>query len=129
MADGIVVPYTSSVGSQFLINFKEFESQEDFSIPVIDVSLILVEAKDEAIGMRDLIAISRIVSDFLNNNKVVLYYYCDHSSDDIFISERHQGMSPVICEAERGKGLRPSSIASLGIIDTESMSEASCTAN
>lgn len=94
MADDIVVPYTSSVGSQFLINFKEFELQEDFSIPVIDVSLILVEAKGEAIGLRDLIAISRIVRDFLNNNKVALYYYCDHSSDDIFISERHQRMSP-----------------------------------
>ena len=94
MADDIVIPYTSSVGSQFLINFKEFESQEDFSIPVIDVSLILVVDKEEAIGMKDLIAISRIVRDFLNDNKIVLYYYCDHSSDDIFISERHETMSP-----------------------------------
>lgn len=94
MAVDIVIPYTSTVGSQFLINFKEFESQEDFSISVIDVSLILVEAKEQAIGMKDLIAISRIIRDFLNENKVVLYYYCDHSSDDIFISERHVDMPP-----------------------------------
>lgn len=89
----IVVPYTSSVGSKFLISFKEFESQDKFSIPVIDLTLVLVETNDKAIQIKDLIAISRIVKDYLETNKVVLYYYCDHSSDGITISKRHLDMS------------------------------------
>ena len=42
MSFNTVIPYTSSVGSKFLINFKDFIYQ-DFSLPVVDVSLFLVE--------------------------------------------------------------------------------------
>lgn len=51
-----VIPYTSSVGSKFLIQFTDFNHQ-DFSIPVIDVSLVLVESSVTAVGIRDLISI------------------------------------------------------------------------
>ena len=94
MSYNIVIPFTSSVGSQFLINFKKFESQEEFSIPVIDVSLVLVDSKERTVSIKDLINISKIIKDYLFEKKVVLYYYCDHSCDDIFISKRHEKMSP-----------------------------------
>lgn len=93
MAFNIVIPYTSSVGSKFLLSFKDFV-QQDFSLPVVDVSLILVKPVDESLELRDLIAITRIIKDFLNDNQVVLYYYCDSSASDIFISERNNKMSP-----------------------------------
>lgn len=93
MAFNTVIPYTSSVGSKFLINFKDF-IQQDFSLPVVDVSLFLVESTEAGLGLRDLIALTRIIKDFLNENQVVLYYYCDTSASDIFISPRNQKMQP-----------------------------------
>ena len=88
-----VIPYTSSVGSKFLINFKDFSIQ-DFSLPVVDVSLLLVEPTEAGLSLRDLIALARIIKSFLNENKVVLYYYCDTSASDIFISQRNKKMQP-----------------------------------
>ena len=67
-----VIPYTSSVGSKFLINFSDFQEQE-FSLPVVDVSLVLAESVDELLSLKDLIEIVRIIIDFLNDNQVVLY--------------------------------------------------------
>lgn len=93
MSFNTVIPYTSSVGSKFLINFKDF-IQQDFSLPIIDVSLFLVESTEAKVTLKDLIALTRIIIDFLNNNQVVLYYYCDTSGSDIFISQRNYKMQP-----------------------------------
>lgn len=93
MSFNIVIPYTSSVGSKYLINFKDFV-QKDFSLPVVDVSLFLVESVEKNLTIKDLIAITRIIIDFLNKNQVVLYYYCDTNDSDIFISERNNTMLP-----------------------------------
>lgn len=54
----------------------------------------MVESVDENLEFRDLIAIVRIIKDFLNENQVVLYYYCDSSASDIFIRERKDIMLP-----------------------------------
>lgn len=89
----LVVPFTSSVGSKYLINFKDFPYQ-GFSLPVIDVSLVLVEASSELLSLRDLIAISRIVMDYVNNNDVILYYYCDMNISDLFMSKNKSKMQP-----------------------------------
>jgi hypothetical protein len=88
-----VISYTSSVGSEFLINFKDF-SVQDFSLPVVDVSLVLVGSVDEKLGFRDLVEIARIIENFLNKNQVILYYYCDSSDSDVFIRERKNKLQP-----------------------------------
>ena len=88
-----VIPYTSSVGSKFLINFSDFQEQE-FSLPVVDVSLVLAESVEELLSLKDLVEIVRIIIDFLNDNQVVLYYYCDSSDADIFMSVRNKQQLP-----------------------------------
>lgn len=89
-----VIPYTSIAGSQYLIQLKNFESDDDFGIDVIDVSITLVLEKEKVVSLRDLIIITRMIKDYLIDNKVVLYYYCDHSRDDIFISKRNIEKTP-----------------------------------
>ena len=93
MAFNSVIPFTSTVGSKFLLQFKDFK-QQDFSLPVVDVSIVQVASKEVPIGIKDLIALSRIIRDFLFENQVVLYYYCDTSDSDIFISLKNQKMLP-----------------------------------
>jgi len=94
MAFNSVIPYISSGGNKFLISFKDF-IQQDFSLPVVDVSLVLVESTaGTGLTLKDLIPISRIVKKFLNDNQVVLYYYCDTSDSDISTSQRNQKLQP-----------------------------------
>ena len=93
MSFDTVIPYESSVGSKFLISFKDFKRQ-DFSLPVVDVSIILFEPTNKGLTLKDLISITRIIKEFLNKNRVILYYYCDTSSDDIFISKKNSVMKP-----------------------------------
>ena len=88
-----VIPYTSADGSKFLLNFKDFTLQ-DFSLPVVDVSLVLVETTGKSLTLKDLISLTRIVKKFLSVNQVVLYYYCDASPIDIYISEKNKAMTP-----------------------------------
>lgn len=89
-----VVPFTSTAGSQYLIQLTTFESGVDFDIPVIDVSIALVQQNEKVVSLGDLISICRIIKDYLIENKVVLYYYCDRSSHDIFISKKNNSKSP-----------------------------------
>lgn len=92
MAVDLVVPFSSSVGSKYLINFKDFPYQ-GFSLPVLDVSLVLVEPSNQLLGLNDLFTISKIILDFINKNDVILYYYCDINAD-IFMSKRRSLMQP-----------------------------------
>ncbi|MBS9767472.1 MAG: hypothetical protein KGV44_08020 [Flavobacteriaceae bacterium] len=94
MSLDITIPYISSVQSKFLINFKEVNYEDISSIPIVDVSIVLVESKNEILPLKDLISIGRLIRDYLINNQVVLYYYCDTSSDNIEISERNKELEP-----------------------------------
>ena len=93
MAVDLVVPFTSSVGSKYLINFKDFPHQ-GFSLPVLDVSLVLVEPSNQLLNLNDLFDISHIILDYINNNDVILYYYCDTNATDIFISKKRSLIQP-----------------------------------
>ncbi|MCT4665931.1 MAG: hypothetical protein N4A45_11940 [Flavobacteriales bacterium] len=90
--DNTVVPFTSSVGSKFLINFEKFKLQE-FSIPLISLSLVLVEPSNKVLSLKDLIGIARIIRYFMIENNTVLYYYCD-ISNDLSISEKNSYLKP-----------------------------------
>lgn len=94
MALNQVIPFESATGNQFLIQFSDFSANVNIDISVIDVSILLIESKKNCIPLKDLIHITRIIRDYLQANKVVIYYYCDHSVDDIYISEKHQTMLP-----------------------------------
>ncbi|ARN77948.1 hypothetical protein BST97_08025 [Nonlabens spongiae] len=94
MIANTVIPFTSNAGSQYLIKLSLFESGLDFDIPVMDVSITLVEKAEKVVSLSDLINICYLIKDYLMDNRVVLYYYCDHGGDDIFISERNSFRSP-----------------------------------
>lgn len=90
-----VIPFTSSNSHKFLIKFETFKGGVDFSIPLIDISLVLVEPMDNRkVEFKDLISIANLIKDYLNINQVVLYYYCDHSADDLFISDKNKHLLP-----------------------------------
>ncbi len=94
MSLDITIPYISSVQSKFLINFKEVNYEGISSIPIVDVSIVLVESKNKILPLKDLISICRLIKEYLINNQVVLYYYCDTNSDNIKISVRNKELEP-----------------------------------
>lgn len=87
-----IIPFESKGGNQYLISFKVFESGIDFGIPIIDVSLVLVESITVNISISELFSISELVFEYLNNNDVVLYYYCDIT--EIKRSYKNKNMLP-----------------------------------
>ena len=84
-----IIPFRSKDGNQYLIEFKIFDSGIDFGIPIIDVSLVLVEAKSKNNLISELFYISNIVDSYLRDNDVVLYFYCDNSEIDRSEKNKH----------------------------------------
>lgn len=89
-----VIPFTSCNNHKYLIKLEEFYSGINFSLPVVNITLVLIDTKDNVIEFKDLIAIAKIIVDYIKKNDVILYYYCDHTSEDITLSKRHEQMLP-----------------------------------
>jgi len=87
-----VIPFESKGGNQYLINFTIFKSGIDFGIPIVDVSLVLVKSISDRISLTELFHISELILEYLNNNDVVLYYYCD--TIEINRSSKNKNMLP-----------------------------------
>jgi hypothetical protein len=80
MIYNIVIPFTTKKGNEYLIKFDEFHHFHHFSKPIIDIALVLVNNKANANTIGDLLQISSIIKNYIQDNDVILYYYCDHHS-------------------------------------------------
>ena len=80
----VTIPYTSGKGYNYLINLSSIKKQDFLPESVIiekDIVDIVLELDKKTFGKSndfgDLYRIAAIIYDFLENNDVILYYYCD----------------------------------------------------
>lgn len=74
-----IIPYTTKYGNEYLIKYEKFTSEflpDDFDIPIIDVSLILI-TNTKSHDREILRILSNSLLDYLNEFDVIIYYYSD----------------------------------------------------
>lgn len=81
MTLNLIVPITTKEGFEYLLNFTEFSKDHlpvEIDIPVVDVT---IEAKVQMKIYNNagtLFNISSRISEYLQENNVILYCYCSH---------------------------------------------------
>lgn len=72
------IPFETIEGYQYLVSFREFPSNQiNYNIPLIDVSITLMSDSIETNSLKTLNKFIKIVLDYLDQNDVIIYYYCD----------------------------------------------------
>jgi hypothetical protein len=72
------VPFETEEGYQYLIGFREITpNNNQFNIPLVDVAIVLTSQDIESNSLKTLNQFIRIILEFLENNDVIIYYYCD----------------------------------------------------
>ena len=72
------IPFETIEGYQYLVSFREFPSNQiNYNIPLIEVSITLLSNNLEINSLKTLNKFIEIVLDYLNQNDVIIYYYCD----------------------------------------------------
>ncbi|WP_396212660.1 hypothetical protein [Flavobacterium sp.] len=72
------IPFETEEGYQYLVSFREITShQNDYGIPLIDVSIILMSLNIESNSYKTLNKFIEIIFGYLLKNDVIIYYYCD----------------------------------------------------
>ena len=75
------VPFETEEGYQYIVSFREFNSNKsDYNIPLIDISITLVSSNIETNSLKTLNKFIKIVLEYLEQNDVIIYYYCDTAS-------------------------------------------------
>lgn len=87
-----IIPVERQDGNKYLLRISEFQSGFDFGIPVVDVQFVMVERDIAKPALGELIFIAKELLKFLNENDVVLYYYCDNV--DMQRSNHHSHQTP-----------------------------------
>lgn len=73
-------PIETKDKSLYLIKFEEFENPPiEIEIKLFDITLELVSDEVNPPSVSTLLTISRIIYNFIEDNDVVLYFYCDRS--------------------------------------------------
>lgn len=74
------VPFETEEGYQYIVSFREFPpSQMEYDIPLIDISITLISSNIEINSLKTLNKFIKIVLEYLEQNDVIVYYYCDTS--------------------------------------------------
>jgi hypothetical protein len=72
------IPFITEEGHQYLVSFVKFSANGiDYGIPIIDVSITLMNNEIEYNSIKTLNIFVDIIHNYLNQHNVVLYYYCD----------------------------------------------------
>ncbi|GEM54114.1 hypothetical protein B0A58_00740 [Flavobacterium branchiophilum NBRC 15030 = ATCC 35035] len=72
------IPFETEEGYQYLVSFREVTpNQNNYGIPLIDVSIVLMSLNIESNSFKTLHKFIKIILDYLLNNDVIIYYYCD----------------------------------------------------
>ena len=74
-------PFETEEGYQYIVSFRQFPSnQNNYKIPLIDISITLVSLNIETNSLKTLNKFIKIVLEYLEQNDVIIYYYCDTAS-------------------------------------------------
>lgn len=88
-----IILIESSIGkAEYLLLISEYPYEIDFGIPIMDVQLILLNQSGEVLPFQTLLIIGKELKAYLQENDVILFYYCDIS--EIQRSEKNQKLSP-----------------------------------
>uniref|UniRef100_UPI00404A625A hypothetical protein n=1 Tax=Flavobacterium sp. TaxID=239 RepID=UPI00404A625A len=72
------IPFETDEGYQYIISFVEFQSSiRDYKIALVNISIVLVSTNIETNSIKTLNGFIDIVLDYLKQNDVILYFYCD----------------------------------------------------
>lgn len=72
------IPFETEEGYQYLVSFREVTAnQNDYNIPLVDVSIILMSSNIESNSFKTLNKFIEIIFNYLQENDVIIYYYCD----------------------------------------------------
>ena len=73
------IKFITDEGYEYLVVFQEYtEFSKNFNIPIVDVSIILMNSNIEQNTFKSLNQFIKIIKDYLGQNKeLILYYYCD----------------------------------------------------
>lgn len=72
------IPFETVEGYQYLVSFREITPhQNDYGIPLIDVSIVLMSLNIESNSYKTLNKFIEIIFGYLLINDVIIYYYCD----------------------------------------------------
>lgn len=89
-----VIPLTSREGHRYLIQFSKFQDDivpEAIEIDIVDVVIVL-ENDCGINNANTLFQISGIIKEYLDENGVILYCFCDNS--EIIRGKNNDNMSP-----------------------------------
>ena len=72
------IPCETEEGYQYLVIFREVTAnQNNYNIPLVDVSIILMSSNIENNSFKTLNKFIEIIFIYLQKNDVIIYYYCD----------------------------------------------------
>ncbi len=72
------IPFETDEGYQYLVSFIEVTpNQNNFNIPLVDVSIVLMSEIIESNSYKTLHKFIEIIKEYLFENDVIIYYYCD----------------------------------------------------
>lgn len=89
-----IIPYTTVEGFQYLIKFTEFNKThlpETFTLPIVDITIEVMINPIQINNGKTLFHFSSTIERFINENNVVLYFYC--SDDPITKNKNRQHIS------------------------------------
>ena len=70
------IKFITDEGYEYLVVFQEYtEFSKNFNIPIVDVSIILMNSNIEQNTFKSLNQFIKIIKDYLDQNKEVILYY------------------------------------------------------
>lgn len=74
------IPFETSEGNKYILSFTLFnQSNVPIKTPIIDISLVSINQISLTNSIRTFNYITTVISDYIINKNVILYYYCDVS--------------------------------------------------
>ena len=72
------IPFETSEGYQYIVSFTEIQSiPKEYNIPLVSISIVLVSQNIETNSLKTLNKFIQIILAYLEQNDVIVYFYCD----------------------------------------------------
>ena len=89
-----IIQYTTVEGFEYLIKFTEFNKAylpDSFALPIVDITIETIATLNQINNGKTLFNFSSTIQDFLDENNIILYFYCSH--DPIVKNKNRQHIS------------------------------------
>lgn len=88
------IPFSTEEGYEYLASFIKFTANGiNYGIPIIDISIVLVNGEIEYNSFKTFSKFANIINDYLEQHNVILYYYCDTAPIKMRMT-RKENLSP-----------------------------------